>query len=120
MSFHQIARARVTQIDRVNEWTPERCLLRIDELEYQVARLEAALASYQLAEQEANHRAEKTLHGRPVLSIEEAGALAGIKYHTARRYVIERFWQAEQGEDRKWFVFADQVLSKKPRKSRRK
>jgi Fic family protein len=116
MTTRDITSARITQINRVNDWTPERCRLRIDELERENDRLRTALIQYQ----KAAIPAEKTLHGRPVLSIMEAAKVAGVKYWTAYRYIQEKYWEAEQDTDRQWMVFDDQRLVKKPRKSRKK
>lgn len=118
MITRDVSRSLTQLVDRANNRTgDEDCWQRVRQLEAQVSQLQALLTQYQ---REAAQAAEKTLYGRPVLTIEEAARKAGVKYHTARRYVVEGFWSAEQDESRTWFVYADRPLVKKPRKSRNK
>lgn len=113
----RIGRAMAVQIERVND----RASL---DLETEVARLRQQLAEAQrqnaiLRERIAGFEAEADgpimVNGRPALTARQAAARVGVSVATVSRYLTSSHWQGTQDLSGRWFIYADQALSRKQR-----
>lgn len=60
----------------------------------------------------------KTYKGRPVISMSDAAATAGVSLATASRYLLAGRWQGVK-QANEWMVFSDQPLRKKTKTERK-
>lgn len=121
-----VTRAMSAQLDRVNTkaaaeadvaaWLraidPDRV---IEALKSRNAALERQLARLQ-AQLDAQLPGGHTLGQRPVITAVNAARQTRLSLATVNRYLHSGFWQGEQGDDGRWFVFADQPLLPKERR----
>lgn len=111
----RIGRAMAIQVERVNDRASV-------DLETEVARLRQQLAEAQrqiavLRERVAADEADGPIivNGRPALSARQAAARVGVSLATVSRYLTSGHWQGSQDLSGRWFVYADQSLSRKQR-----
>lgn len=112
-----MGRALATQVRRVNN-DPERLRERIAELEAQVERQRAIIASYRREREPEAPPVGSMYNGRPIITALEAAQWKGVSKATVCRYLQTGHWQGVRVDNTgRWAVFTDQPL---PVKSRRK
>lgn len=98
--------------DRIAELEAElaRVKLELQQVKDELAALKNGGNETQVSERHDYHL------GRRVITVARACKLAGVSKATASRYIRDEEWEAVKYNERNWWVYADQPLSKKSRR----
>jgi hypothetical protein len=119
------AHAMAVQVNRVNLDNLDALRQQLDAALKEIDRLKNVnrKLSERLNISESNIVQKATMFwkNRPVITLEEAAAVAGVGYWTAYRYAaLEGFWEGDQRQNGQWMVYADQSIVRRPKKKREK